>query len=130
METDLGKASVWWNGLFFCQQQEYNLEINGNRLTWLNSTQIEELYQKIYKPVYQQIIDAVGGEEKFCELAGIPKKQVDFKSIFKILDKESCYREVSMDEEELDNLKLFIELLAKSSTFAHKAHKELNRLNA
>lgn len=85
------------------------------------------------KSVDQQIIDTVEGEEKFCELVGITKKQVDFKAIIETFDtiqllseSEECFNGSKND---INNLQLFFKLLAKSSTFAHKAHKELKQLN-
>lgn len=61
-------------------------------------------------------------------LITIDEQKVDFEMLKKILDKEICYRQVGMDEEELDNLKLMINKLSQSSSFAHKAHKELQKL--
>lgn len=42
---------------------------------------------------------------------------------FELIDRES------LNDKLLDNLELFIELMSKSSTFAHKAHKELKKLS-
>lgn len=115
--------------------------LKGIELIWRKETQ---------KLVYQQIIDTVGGEEEFCKAVGIelpqigtkefnnlcsayfsgkPKQpQVDFEMlvtydlpfIFGYLGQEN--------ENHLINIKLFFEILSKSSSFAHKAHKELNKL--
>ena len=113
-KSDKQKAIEWWNGLFYNQQQEYNHRVNGDFLNWLSADQIEDLWRK-----------EVGLTTKQIESMNI----VDFNMLLRIKDKDSCYRQVNMEEDELDNLKLFFDLLSKSSTFAHKAHKELNKLN-
>lgn len=77
------------------------------------------------KPVHQQIIDDCGGEKRFCELVEIDKKQVDFK----LLNAYVKAMGKLYDTPDIKNFVDFFELLAKSSTFAHKAHKELKQLN-
>ena len=52
--------------------------------------------------------------------------QVDFE-LLKIQVQDFSNDE-SYSEGARNNLKLFFDLLSKSSTFAHKAHKELNKL--
>jgi len=70
--------------------------------------------------------------DKMEDITGYPLKnnketQVDFEmlketinSFIKLLDKKLPWS---------DNLQLFFDLLSKNASFAHKAHKELQRLN-
>ena len=45
-KSERQQALEWWNDLFYNQQQEYNYQLNGNYLEWLNEGQIEELWRK------------------------------------------------------------------------------------
>lgn len=133
MKTSREQALEWWNNLpLFIENSKhhYSDRYYPNRgHNSLTGREIEKIWEKeTQKPVYQQIIDTVGGEEKFCELAGLTKKQVDFELL------QEMYLHTQSGKNALcghwiENFQLFIELLAKSSTFAHKAHKELKKLN-
>lgn len=65
---------------------------------------------------------------QFCE-----DKKVDFDLLNYMLkvattqNEGKCYFNPSQDE--LRNLALFLKMLSKSSSFAHKAHKELQKLS-
>ena len=130
MKTDRELALEWWNGLFYNQQQDYNLKINGKFLDWLNNDQIEEIWRK---ETQQNSIDNYSdlGDEMFALPKKEPQqKQVDFvnlKDTLEILSTTSLLEDLLSSEDQI-NLGLFLELLSKSSTFAHKAHKELNKL--
>jgi hypothetical protein len=87
------------------------------------SSCIEEIWRK-EKSIYQQIFDEIERKES-SELAGITRKQVDFK----LLNAYVKAMGKLYDTPDIKNFVDFFELLAKSSTFAHKAHKELKQLN-
>jgi len=59
---------------------------------------------------------------------------VDFDQLFQTVNpgKElpEDVLEVSLTKEEFTNLQVFIKTLSRSSTFAHKAHKELREIKA
>lgn len=116
MKTNREKALEWWQyNLSSNQNQELTDKyFPGEHYSYLSKREIEE----IWKQETQQNLD------------GTTKKQVDFDRVkvtldFFVTDHNLLER---YTKEELENVQLFVELLAKSSTFAHKAHKELNKL--
>lgn len=115
-KSDREKAIEWWNDHSKLQQTQLcdtNTEIVGNirRRETLTGSEIEQIWRK----ETQQKIEE--------------KKQVDFGLLQRTVQMVSNYNnieEIEFTKKENDNLKLFFELLSKSSTFAHK---ELNKLN-
>lgn len=58
------------------------------------------------------------------------QNQVDFVQIKNLMDHIDVNISSNAPVKNIfDNLQLFVKMIAKSSTFAHKAHKELNKLN-
>lgn len=71
-----------------------------------------------------------------CENCGhsfIPnKKQVNFEQVVYLverLEKLHSLPQIITRNADVENFKLFIEMMQKSSAFAHKAHKELKKYN-
>jgi hypothetical protein len=113
-KSDREKAIEWWNSLSG-KLKQINLIIkylpNRPKSLKLDNITGREIEQ-IWREETQQ--------EKEERL------QVDFE-LLKIQVQDFSNDE-SYSEGARNNLKLFFDLLSKSSTFAHKAHKELNKL--
>ena len=116
MKTDREKALEWFSELGmrkYSLLKENNLDL-GLQFTEGFKSKIEEIWKKEI--------------QSKCE----NKQQVDFGLLQRTIQMISNYNnieEIEFSKKENDNIQLFFELLTKSSSFAHKAHKELNKLN-
>lgn len=79
-------ALKWWKELFgtgnqlaLCEKYYPHYLIDSDIFSSPSSDEIEYIWEKENKPVHQQIIDAVGGEKKFCELVNIKPNQKQYK---------------------------------------------------
>lgn len=109
---------------------DMNTQLVGSVRRWetLTGREIEQIWRK---ETQQDSLNSYSdlGDEMFA----LPKEkrpQVDFGrlslTLNHILGNEKMHKYYAQSE--LFNLGLFLELLSKSSTFAHKAHKSLNKL--
>ena len=128
-KTDREKAMEWWNELPISPSKKvlsnsyYRREPNS-----LTGREIEHIWnmEVSWKGANQQIQDFID-ISSWSNDASNPKPQVDFEmlketinSFIKLLDKKSPWS---------NNIQLFFSLLSQNASFAHKAHKELQRLN-
>lgn len=136
-KSDREKAIEWWNKLTFHQKQTSFLnqdfkftpaticdELTGREIEqiWRKETQQSNIPDDIFEESeFQQELSAVKrGDLNFF----LERPQVDFERLSKYINvMNQLY-----DTFDIQNLCLFFNLLSKSSTFAHKAHKELNKL--
>ena len=121
-KSDREKAIEWWNefsGLEQTQLCDTNTELIGKvrRRETLTGREIERIWRKETQQEHLKEVYIVKEE----------KQQVDFEKLLKTLNECACGERIACDRE-AQNLNLFVELLSKSSTFAYKAHKELNKL--
>lgn len=133
-KTDREKAIEWWKNLpdfgnptnsgkrglctqFYNDRMFQHLTLKEIEEIWRKETQLgltSEEWDEIFeekKKVDFDIINSVFNTLKFLNDVGLGKTPVHFT------------------ENELNNLQLFFDMMSRSSSFAHKAHKELQRLN-
>lgn len=116
-KTDREKAIEWWNNdLFYNQQQEFNYKINED--------QIEQIWRK--ETQQKSLIELQADKVEEIAFKNLKKEEVSQVN-FELL-KNTIKKLEDPIREDMVNLQLFFELLSKSSSFAHKAHKELNKL--
>jgi len=120
-KSDREKAIEWFSKFSSFEKTQLcdtHTELVGSIRRWetLTGREIEQIWQKETKQ----------------EKEGMP--QVDFellktfKEDFTNLSNLNPVLKIGWIKESLENMYLFVELLSKSSTFSHKAHKELNKL--
>lgn len=118
------QAIEWWNTVTY-KGLIISKYFNGRRSHTLTGREIEEIWMK----ETQQILDTVDTDcaESFERI----NKLVDFELLKDSIPMiEACVDNCQpLWNNKIDNLKLFFDKLSTSSSFAHKAHKELNRLN-
>lgn len=111
-KTDREKAIEWWNSLTKNTQLTLAALLRGVNsilgLEMVTGREIEQIWRK----------------ETQQEKEEMP--QVDFELLS--LSVIAVSSNLKLTKKANLNLKLFFDLLSKSSTFAHKAHKELNKL--
>jgi len=117
-KSDREQAIEWWINLNLHQQTQLYLSYFGCKATDKFPDEIEQIWRK--ETHFQG----------FFEIKKEDRVQVDFEMLRDSIDDTlNLMSESMVSDGYIHNLKLFFELLSKSSTFAHKAHKELNRLN-
>lgn len=138
--SDRQKAIEWWNSLNQPQKDQLYLSWFGCKSTDKFPDEIEYMWRK--ETQQNQYHDTVVDDYSVTDLVETNKKfendlreKVDFdmlNNLYTDLNNLSkIYEELSNIDwylKQLYNLKLFVKLLSKSSSFAHKAHKELNKL--
>ena len=119
-KSDREKAIEWYDSLPIGKAMEVrrNFGVDVTRKS-VTDKEIEQIWRKEKC--------AEKGVQTHKEFEDKIKEQVDFE-LLKIQIQDFINDE-SYSEGARSNLKLFFDLLSKSSTFAHKAHKELQRLN-
>ena len=138
-KSDREKAIEWWNNISeedkrkIVNSSEFRLVVV-NGFCWATSFEIEEIWRK--ETQQKSLIESQADEVEEIAFKNLLRKekrpQVDFELLHSTIDMIDSYpvdEDVDLNKLERVNLKLFFELLSKSSTFAHKAHKELNKLS-
>lgn len=128
-KSDLEKAIEWWNSIPVFEKgllihDTFNPPLNQRIPEEVTGREIEQIWRK---ETQQDSLNSYSdlGDEMFA----LPKEkrpQVDFemlKETIEIINNELLLLTIFKE-----NLNLFFDLLSKSSTFAHKAHKSLNKL--
>jgi len=141
-KSDREQAIEWWNKLNIHQQNQLYLSYFGCKATDKFPDEIEQIWRKETQQekrgVHQEPLEGFDEDRIFEHEIQHKKKedraQVDFEMLKRTIETQSQVLKVMdgtkySEKEEYRNFELFFELLSKSSTFAHKAHKELNRLN-
>lgn len=117
-KSDREKAIEWWHNLELDKRNliymDYMGTLNSGRV--LKQFEIEQIWRKETKQ------EKEGMSQVDFELLKT------FKEDFTNLSNLNPVLKGGWIKESLENMYLFVELLSKSSTFAHKAHKELNKL--
>lgn len=137
-KSDREKAIEWWMNIYTTIGRVNLQEKHLGTASLVRKITDEEIEQ-IWRKETQLNIPEIGTEEfnNMCQsfFSGKPKEeekreQVDFEMLNNMtLNSDISALKLIYSKEELDNISLFFELLSKSSSFAHKAHKELNKLN-
>lgn len=118
-KSDREKAIEWYCNLPIGKMVNLRLKYGSNLRKNVADEEIEQIWREEHKLFVEATMN--GKSYTFGE-----RPQVDFESVLgqvRWILNDSDY-----SLESRNNLKLFFELLSKSSTFAHKAHKELNKL--
>lgn len=127
-KSDREKALEWWNKFSFKEQyrlSQFNLEYY-HRTDQLTGREIEQIWRRETQQLSNNLFNSVNSEDTFnLSFMSEKKEQVDFERLNKYIKAMSQL----YDTEDIKNLVNFFNLLSRSSTFAHKAHKELNKLN-
>jgi hypothetical protein len=135
--TKRTRALEWWNELpksgvlmkgdsdycqvAFCEKYHKGVET-------ITGREIEEIWTK--ENLNQNIQDSID-VDSYTNDGSHSKPQVDFDCLYATINHMVGNPNLlgEYTKHELNNMFLFFELISKSSTFAHKVHKELNRLN-
>lgn len=124
-KSDREQAIEWWNGLndlekmALCRVYFSMRSVSGiSVIKSLTDREIEQIWRK---ETQQEL-------ERGIVITREERPQVDFEMFNQLQHKRVEFGQIYLSAKEMDNIKLFFELLSKSSTFAHKAHKELNKL--
>ena len=140
-KSDREQAIEWWNGLstgekVFYTSNYMNKSVNAEKLKYLYEWQIEEIYKKETQQELREDYDCCypRGEQGIIVSNHKEIPQVDFEMLKRTINTQIMVLKVTdgtkyNENKEYENFKLFFNLLSKSSTFAHKAHKELKKLN-
>ena len=119
--NDRRKALQWWNSLDLLEQEACALSyIKQSTFPKRNSTHLTG--REI------QII----WEDVDCPEPHKAKEMVDFVSLNNFIERFSDIQDMyptDINENCIKNAKLFFDKLSQSSSFAHKAHKELKRIS-
>ena len=124
-KSDREKAIEWWNSIPVFEKgllihDTFNPPLNQRIPEEVTGREIEQIWRK---ETQQEL-------ERGIVITREERPQVDFEKLKETF--EALYIDMDqilmISDEYIDNFKLFFELLSKSSTFAHKAHKELNKL--
>lgn len=119
-KSDREKAIEWWNGFpDFATENVLKGGKHGLCTYYFQS--------RSYQNLTGREIEQIWRKETQQEKEEIT--QVDFEMFNQLQHKRVEFGQIYLSAKEMDNIKLFFELLSKSSTFAHKAHEELNKLN-
>mgnify|MGYP000940733512 CR=1 FL=1 len=135
-KSDRELALEWWNNLDdsmkmnLCRIHFSMRSVSGiSVIKSLTGREIEQIWRK---ETQQTVVSEIGTKEfndvctaTFGGNLKEEKPQVDFEGLYKYIEAMNQL----YDTTAIQNLCLFFELLSKSSSFAHKAHKELQRLN-
>jgi hypothetical protein len=113
------QAMEWWNNL--CWTDKFLLmkeEFSDRHPQSLTGREIEEIWRQWH-------------EDFVSKVMGDNKKLVDFEMLkYSLPMFEACVDNCQPEwNKYTNNLKLFFKKLSESGSFAHKAHKELQRLN-
>lgn len=129
-KSEREKAIEWWNGLSNPKQHALYLDYFGCRATDKFPDEIEQIWRKETQQESFEDISADVMREYKNSILKEKRSQVDFEML-----RDAVFRSIPAMfgkhhqwGNHVENLQLFFELLSKSSTFAHKAHKELNKL--
>jgi hypothetical protein len=132
-KSDLEKAIEWWNSIPVFEKgllihDTFNPPLNQRTPEEVTGREIEQIWRRETQQKSSIEIQADKVEEiTFKNLLKKEKRpQVDFELLS--LSVIAVSSNLKLTKTANLNLKLFFELLSKSSTFAHKAHKELNKL--
>ena len=137
-KSDREKAIEWWNNIERYNPDDYNCreylsERHFNRRSaCLTGIEIEQIWRK--ETQQSNIPDDIFEESEFQqELSAVKRGDLNFFLERPQVDFEGLYKYISAmnqlyDTVAIQNLCLFFDLLSKSSTFAHKAHKSLKKL--
>ena len=118
-KSDLEKAIEWWNSIPVFEKgllihDTFNPPLNQRTPEEVTGREIEQIWRK---ETQQEL-------ERGIVITREERPQVDFEGLYKYI---SAMNQL-YDTVAIQNLCLFFDLLSKSSTFAHKAHKSLNKL--
>ena len=134
-KSDREKAIEWWNSIPVFEKgllihDTFNPPLNQRIPEEVTGREIEQIWRRETQQKSSIEIQADKVEEiAFKNLLRKEERlQVDFELLNQIQFKMVSNSTIYLSMEEMNNIKLFFELLSKSSTFAHKAHKELNKL--
>lgn len=129
-KSDREQAIKWWNGLSTPKQHALYLDYFGCRATNLFPDEIEQIWRK--ETQQKSSIELQADKVEEIAFKNLLKKEERHQVDFEMLKKEIDYMKNKVDTfattPSTRNMVLFFDLLSKSSTFAHKAHKELNKL--
>lgn len=130
-KSDREKAIEWWNRKIsgFDRTKIGSKYFDLQRLSSLTGREIEQIWRKeTQQKLSENFFNSVNDENTFDpdSVMKEERSQVDFELIQEMM--------LNIEKSDLcghwvDNLKLFLHLLSRSSSFAHKAHKELQKLN-
>ena len=118
-KSDREKAIEWWNSIPVFEKgllihDTFNPPLNQRTPEEVTGREIEQIWRK---ETQQEL-------ERGIVITREERPQVDFEGLYKYI---SAMNQL-YDTVAIQNLCLFFDLLSKSSTFAHKAHKSLNKL--
>lgn len=99
---------------------KYYCEWCGNE--WFIKEEMQQQSQSILDEIEQVTSKQYNVKEELSKLSK-RQQQVDFDMLKVSIENFKWYK--PLDNVQYDNINLFFELLSKSSSFAHEAHKEL-----
>lgn len=114
------QAIKWWDGLPIFIYKVYSEKYFGQHWSVLSEEQIEEIWRKEHEVFVNKALK--GESYNFGD-----KQQVDFELLYKTFQDCTKGERIACNKE-IQNLSLFVDMMSHSSSFAHKAHKELNKL--
>ena len=128
MKTIREQALEWWNNIKDFDEHsifkgKYGLCFRyypGREWQYLTGREIEDIWRK-------------ETQLNSSPLKSFNLEKVDFYRLstsIRFLTNIKAVHSDRFTEEELSNIELLFDLLSKSSSFAHKAHKELKKLNS
>lgn len=125
------QATEWWNSISYGKRNSYSLKHLGYKA---GITATEEMIEDIWRKETQQDIDFEEMRSRISQFedeidemcTSHQQPQVDFEMLR--LTITAISGNLTLTDTAKMNLQLFFNLLSRSSSFAHKAHKELNKL--
>lgn len=119
VKSDREKAIEWWNSISVFEKgllihDTFNPPLNQRTPEEVTGREIEQIWRKETQQELERVIVIIREE----------RPQVGFEGLYKYI---SAMNQL-YDTVAIQNLCLFFDLLSKSSTFANKAHKSLNKL--
>ena len=139
-KSDLEKAIEWWNSIPVFEKgllihDTFNPPLNQRTPEEVTGREIEQIWRK--ETQQKSSIESQADKVEEIAFKNLLRKEKRPQVDFEMLNSNLMYITEHCKNSSLDKLKareitknllLFFELLSKSSTFAHKAHKELNKL--
>ena len=139
-KTNREKAIKWWSNLDYYSKVNLNISYHGTdrSINSLTGREIEEIWYKETQEFYNPDVVEMA-QSRDMVLEEMEEKEKQSKIDFERLNLTRLWLENQHNDfesrlfqmctrEEIKNLIEFLTKLSQSSSFAHKAHKELQRL--